>query len=501
MTRLPIRHRLGSFVEELRRRRVFRVLIAYAVVGVGVAEGADIFFPALGFPGWTVSLVALLVLLGLPVALGLAWAFDVVPDAGVDKATDPARGHRERVEDLFVDALEVEPSRRDAFLEAGASGDPALLAEVRSLLAAHERQGPLDESRALVPPSVADAGGAGPAMVGRRVFHYEILEHLGGGGMGVVYKARDTRLGRVVALKFLSAHLLASAEAKERFMVEAQAAAALDHPNLCTIYEVGETAHGELYIAMAFYEGETLQRRLGRGPISQDEALNIAAQTGRGLARAAEQGIIHRDIKPANLIITPDGTVKIVDFGLAKMVGGDLTQTGTRMGTIAYMSPEQTMGDPVDQRTDVWSVGVVLYEMLTGARPFTGGNEQAVIHAILNLEPLPLDRAAPHVSPGVAAVVDRAIEKDLNRRYPDAAGLLADIERLLSDPTSRSPLDSTPSLPPEGERRRITVLVCSITGFETLLDSLDLAAVEHELSSLRALVQNVVEDYGGVLNE
>ncbi|MFV2007905.1 MAG: serine/threonine-protein kinase PknK, partial [Longimicrobiales bacterium] len=336
---------------------------------------------------------------------------------------------------------------------------------------------------------------------GETVLHYEILERLGGGGMGVVYKARDLRLGRTVALKFLSTHLLSDPEAKQRFLVEAQAAASLDHPNLCTIHEIGETEDGCLFIAMSYYEGETLQRRIGRGRISVEEALDITAQTSRGLARAAERGIIHRDIKPANLMLTADGTVKIVDFGLAKMMGGELTQAGSRLGTVSYMSPEQTRGDTADNRTDVWSVGVVLYEMLSGKRPFRGGTDQAVIHSILSETPTPPDALVPSLSPGVTALVERALRKDPARRYPDAASLLKDVERLIADPESTSPLDSTASLPADGERRLITVLACGISGFETLLDTLEPEAVDQELAQLRARVQGVVEDYGGVLNE
>ncbi|MCH7839504.1 MAG: tetratricopeptide repeat protein, partial [Planctomycetes bacterium] len=333
------------------------------------------------------------------------------------------------------------------------------------------------------------------------VLNYESLEKRGGGGMGVVYKARDTRLGRTVALKFLSAHLLSDREARARFVVEAQAAASLDHPNLCTIHEIGEADDGRMHIAMAYYEGETLQRRIGRGQIGVADALGITAQISRGLARAAEQGIIHRDIKPGNVMLTVDGTVKIVDFGLAKMMGGDLTRTGARMGTVSYMSPEQTRGDTVDQRTDVWSIGVVLYEMLSGKRPFRGGSDQAIIHSILHDTPVPLDEAVPGLPPSVTALVERAMHKDPVRRYPDAASLLKDVERLIADPESRSPMDSTPSLPPEGERRLITVLAFAISGFERLLDTLEPEAVDEELAQLRARVQGVVEDYGGVLNE
>jgi len=481
---------------------VFRVLIAYVVIGFGVAEGAGIFLPALGFPDWTVDLVAWLVVLGLPVALGLAWAFDVVPADGLSGAVtaDPdALSHR--AQELFVHTLDVPEDNREGFLLAATGSDERLLGEVRALLRAHARQGPLDVPRErVVAPLIEDATSVAD-LEGESLHHYEILEKLGGGGMGVVYKARDTRLDRIVALKFLSAHLLSDSEAKDRFLVEAQAAASLDHPNLCTIHEIGDTDDGRLYIAMAYYGGETVQRRIARSRVGVEEALDIGAQVSRGLARAADRGIIHRDIKPANLILSEDGTVKIVDFGLAKITGAQLTQAGTRMGTVSYMSPEQTRGDAVDQRTDVWSLGVVLYEMLSGQRPFRGGSDQAVIHAILNQVPTQLDEIEPSLPYGVTAVVARAMRKDAVNRYPDVASMLVDLERLMEDPSSRTALDAAPSLPPEGERRLVTVLACVIGGFETLLETLEAEAVDDELSRLQARVRGVLQDYGGVLNE
>jgi serine/threonine protein kinase len=217
-------------------------------------------------------------------------------------------------------------------------------------------------------------------MIGQTISHYKILEKLGEGGMGVVYKAEDTKLGRKVALKFLPPYLTRDSEAKTRFTQEAKAASALDHPNVCTIYEVGETGEGQLFIAMACYEGEILKERIARGPLPLEEAIDIAQQIGRGLTKAHAKEIVHRDIKPANIFVTDDGLVKILDFGLAKLVGQTrLTRKGTTMGTVAYMSPEQAHSEEVDHRTDVWSLGVVLYEMVTGELPFRGEHEQATI--------------------------------------------------------------------------------------------------------------------------
>ncbi len=224
-------------------------------------------------------------------------------------------------------------------------------------------------------------------MIGQTISHYKILEKLGEGGMGIVYMAEDTKLDRLVALKFLPRHLSQSEEEKQRFIHEAKAASALDHNNICTVYEIGETkpatgkpGDGQMYIAMAYSEGESLKEKIERGPMAIEEAIDIATQISRGLTKAHSKKIVHRDIKPANLLITEDDTVKIVDFGLAKLAGRTmLTKEGTTLGTAAYMSPEQTQGADVDHRTDIWALGVVLYEMITGKQPFHGDYEQAVL--------------------------------------------------------------------------------------------------------------------------
>ncbi len=262
-------------------------------------------------------------------------------------------------------------------------------------------------------------------MIGRTVSHYRILAKLGEGGMGVVYKAEDTALQRTVALKFLPPELSRDADAKQRFLHEARAAARLDHPNICAVYEVGE-ADGQLFLAMACYEGMTLREKLKEGPLPWAEAAALAMQAAAGLSEAHAHGIVHRDIKPANLFVTAKGQVKILDFGLAKLAGASvLTQTGTTVGTAHYMSPEQARGEAVDARSDLWSLGAVLYELVAGRPPFRGEYAQAVIYGILNEEPPPLAEVAPDAPAALAGVVTKCLAKDPAAR-PAAAWELAD---------------------------------------------------------------------------
>ena len=248
--------------------------------------------------------------------------------------------------------------------------------------------------------------------VGQTISHYKILEKLGEGGMGVVYKTEDTKLKRTVALKFLPPELTRDEESKERFIHEAQAASALDHNNICTIHEIGEAADGQMFICMAYYEGETLKKKIARGPMPVQQSIDNAIQVAEGLVKAHGQGIVHRDIKPANLMITNDGVIKIVDFGLAKLAGRTrVTKTGTTVGTAAYMSPEQARGEAVDHRTDIWSLGVVIYEMLTGQLSFKGDYEQAVVYSILNEKPEPVTGLRTGVPMELERIVDKAMAK------------------------------------------------------------------------------------------
>ncbi len=262
-------------------------------------------------------------------------------------------------------------------------------------------------------------------MVGKTVSHYRIIEKLGSGGMGDVYVAENIHLKSRVALKFLPPHQSRDEEAKRRFIQEAQSASALNHPNVCTIHDIDEDEDGQLFIAMALYEGQTLKEKLESGPLSVEDAADIARQVAEGLAAAHEKDVVHRDIKPANIFITERGRAVILDFGLAKLQEATavLTQSGSSMGTVAYMSPEQARGEPVDHRTDIWSLGVVLYEMLTGGRPYEAEYQQALIYKILNENPQALPPEADLLEP----IVDSCLLKAVDDRMTDAATLASQL--------------------------------------------------------------------------
>jgi len=263
-------------------------------------------------------------------------------------------------------------------------------------------------------------------LVGTTISHYKILEKLGEGGMGVVYKARDIRLDREVALKFLPHDFTISDEERTRFIREAKSASALDHPNICTIYEIDETSEGRMFIAMAYYEGTSLSRKLEKGPLEMREAVSIAIQIAEGLQAAHEKGIVHRDIKSSNISITEKGQAKILDFGLAQKSGlTKLTRTGSTMGTAAYMSPEQVKGENVDERSDLWSLGVVMYEMVTGKLPFVGEHEAAILYSVVHDEPRPIEFSLPD-----ERIIAKAMEKEVAKRYQTAEEMLTDLRAL-----------------------------------------------------------------------
>ncbi|MEM9554461.1 MAG: protein kinase [Acidobacteriota bacterium] len=275
---------------------------------------------------------------------------------------------------------------------------------------------------------------SGELQVGETIRHYEILGRLGAGGMGVVYRARDRQLDRTVALKFLPPTASGGEEAR-RFVREARAASALDHPNICTIHAIDETADGRVFIAMAAYDGETLRERLRLGPLAPADWVDVALQTARGLAAAHSRGIIHRDIKPANLMITRDGLVKVLDFGLSKLdqrrdPGSRLTRSGTLLGTVGYVSPEQVRGEEVGPASDIWSLGVVLYEMASGRLPFGNGHDLSVLYEVLHAEPEPLRELVPNAPRQLTRIVERALAREVERRYGSMDAVIADLEEL-----------------------------------------------------------------------
>jgi non-specific serine/threonine protein kinase len=289
-------------------------------------------------------------------------------------------------------------------------------------------------------------------MIGQTISHYKILEKLGEGGMGVVYKAEDTKLKRTVALKFLSPQAVGTSEEKTRFVHEAQAAASLNHTNICTVYEIDE-AEGQSFIAMEHIDGQSLKAKIGARPMDLGGVIDITLQVAAGLREAHAKGIIHRDIKSANVMVTPAGQVKIMDFGLAKSPGKtQLTKDGTTVGTVAYMSPEQGRGDAVDHRSDIWSLGVVLYEMLTGLLPFKGDHEQAVMYSILNENPQPLTTVRSGVPMDLEKIVGKCLEKDPQGRYQHVDDLMVDLKRIAASVTGPSKPTTTAARKSSKER-------------------------------------------------
>lgn len=326
-------------------------------------------------------------------------------------------GYFKRLQDLFDRALDVPDAERRAFLENTCADDPGMLQDVVDLLDAHFNASQLWQN----PINLATAEQAVLYQPDDRVGPFRIVEQIGKGGMGIVYQAFDDRLQRHVALKFLPAYLHADKPSRQRFVAEARAASSLDHPNICMVHDINETEQGHLYIAMPHYIGETLAGRLQRGRMGLADALDVTIQVCDGLATAHERQIIHRDIKPANLFLTQDNLVKVLDFGIAKIADHKLTQTGMTVGTLAYMAPEQITGQAVDARADVWAVGVVLLEMLTGRNLFTGSNNQQALLAILDENP---DVEIPET---VFPIIQRALQTDREHRHPDMNSLLNEL--------------------------------------------------------------------------
>ncbi|MDQ6666426.1 MAG: serine/threonine-protein kinase, partial [Acidobacteriota bacterium] len=355
-----------------------------------------------------------------------------------------------QVDNLLQSALERNPGDREGFLRQACGSDEALEREVRSLLTSRQQAGSFLESPAINVAARAIALEQPPgSLAGQTISHYRIVEKLGDGGMGVVWKARDTRLNRFVALKFLPAAMTGDPERKRRFAQEARAASALNHPNIVTIYEIDQV-DGADFISMEFVPGKALDQLIPRKGLRLNDALQYAIQAADALAAAHAAGIVHRDLKPANIMAGGNGGVKVLDFGLAKLteqlgasefartetLARPQTKEGVIAGTISYMSPEQAEGKKVDARTDIFSFGAVLYEMITGRRAFAGDSMASVLSAVLRDQPKPAAEIAHDVPRELDRIVTRCLQKDPNRRYQHAGDLKIDLQHVTEEPAA-----------------------------------------------------------------
>src|SRR5262245_41192699 len=349
----------------------------------------------------------------------------------------------QQINQLADAALELGVEERAAFLDQACAGNDELRRQVERLLSAHEHEDGFLSAPALEAIAQEMAAAQSQSLIGRELGHYQIISLLGAGGMCEVYLAEDTILGRKVALKLLPAEFISDQDRLRRFKQEARAASSLNHPNIITIYEIGET-EGIHFIATEFIDGQTLRQRSSQGRLELLDALDIGIQTATALGAAHEAGIAHRDIKPENLMLRPDGYLKVLDFGSSKLteqrttggssktsaMTGVRTAPGIVMGTINYMSPEQTSGVDMDARSDIFTLGVVLYEMLTGAKPFTGATTADVIAAILDKEPASLSNSAREAPKELERILSRALRKDREDRYQAVQDLLLDLKGL-----------------------------------------------------------------------
>jgi len=412
----------------------------------------------------------------------------------------------QKIQSLFEKAVDLNGTDRELFLRAACGGDIELYREVQSLLKADaENHDFLDTftpaTHVVLTPEAEQT---------RELGRYRILDTLGSGGMGVVLKALDPRLDRFVALKMLPSEFSYENLSRDRFITEAKAASSLDHPNICTIYEIDQTDKGQWFIAMGCYEGGTLATKLVRGPLPATEALHIAVQVASGLESAHANGIYHRDIKPANVLFAADSTVKVCDFGIAKIAGKSQTRTGLRMGTAAYMAPEQYRGETVDHRADIWALGVVLYEMLAGHTPFAGRHPPDVMHAIFNRQPAALSVQRIDLPATIDRLIKRALAPELEHRYACMGDFLCDLQSLVSALSAAKAGDapkaslhrtrhvgSGASLSSDGDKRQVTVLC---VGMHTQVGMLLDPEILHQKNErLKPSLLKPVSQYGGTV--
>src|SRR6266581_1045088 len=348
------------------------------------------------------------------------------------------------IEEIFYAALDQEPDQVARFLDSACGGDELLRRKVEVLLASHQRAGSFIETSSVGIATKIIENGQADLLVGQTFGHYKISKRIGSGGMGEVYLATDITAGREAALKLLPTRFTSDAERLKRFQQEERALVGLNHPNILTVYEIGED-HSTHYIASELIEGETLRQRLMRGRMELSEAIDVAIQVTNALTAAHETGIVHRDIKPENIMLRRDGYVKVLDFGIAKLAesafakaaadgAGSMTLAATNLGsilgTVRYMSPEQARGAPVDKGTDIWSIGVVLYEMVTGHAPFAGDTPGEVMSSILEKEPPPLTNYLAHTPAELQQIISKTLRKEREERYQSAYELLEALQSL-----------------------------------------------------------------------
>src|SRR5437762_6965233 len=370
----------------------------------------------------------------------------------------PAR--LQTIEEIYHAALDCEPDQINAFLDETCAGDEVLRSKVEALLASHQRAGGFIEAPVAGIATRIIENGQADLLVGRTIGHYKISKRIGTGGMGEVYLATDMTAGRKAALKLLPERFTGHAERLQRFQQEARAVVALNHPNILTVYEIGQD-HSTHYIASELIEGETLRQRLAREHLQVSEAVDVAIQVASALAAAHEAGIVHRDINPGNIMLRPDGYVKVLDFGIAKLAEQEApammpkdealllveTNLGSILGTVPYMSPEQARGAQVDKGTDIWSLGVVLYEMVTGHQPFMGDTQREVMSSILEKEPPPLTSYIRQTPAELQQIISKTLRKDRRERYQSASEMLQALKHLRRNLELKGELERTTTAP------------------------------------------------------